>query len=438
MSCKHVDLQLEPSQFAKLAGFERPDAQARTAAETESRKPLKDAPKVPSTLFPGPLVLPHDDLNYDPDCPPQNIRHWLSMESRNRMTDKTRDTVYISRVPQISKELDSMHEWTIPRTAKGAKSTISSPDIELFAQYLRAFYHETNVHVMPRRLYWTPWNKSPRPGRRANVPKCVGLAYENQSMTQIRVRRTPDEIFTAQLNLNDLLDTAISILPADAYALLLLVDHDIYENEDDDFCCGRAYGGKRVAVVQTARYNPILDAIEGISRQHMWPMSHCKIFVDGLCELEDVAAKVPTKEQKKRSRGGAMRVAVDAANAYAGSVDEEKESQALWFARLARTVSHELAHCFGIGHCVYYACNMQGSASMREDVRQPPYLCPVCEAKVGHAIANELYGGQKGDVVMWARQRSAALKEFCQMLEADGLTSAMWLGLGAWLTERLE
>ena len=39
-----------------------------------------------------------------------------------------------------------------------------------------------------------------------------------------------------QLNLNDLLDVAVSILPDDAYAFLLLVEYDLSEDEDDNFC----------------------------------------------------------------------------------------------------------------------------------------------------------------------------------------------------------
>ena len=69
-----------------------------------------------------------------------------------------------------------------------------------------------------------------------NTPKassCIGLLS----------RATPKGNFTHQLNLNDLLDAAIDILPDDAYALLMMVEHDMFEDEDDDFVCGRAYGG---------------------------------------------------------------------------------------------------------------------------------------------------------------------------------------------------
>lgn len=58
----------------------------------------------------------------------------------------------------------------------------------------------------------------------------------------------------------------------------------------------------------------------------------------------------------------------------------------LWFGHMCRTASHELGHCFGIDHCVYHAYNMQGSASITEDARQAPYLCPIDSAKAEIAI----------------------------------------------------
>ncbi|KAH6638427.1 hypothetical protein C7974DRAFT_451809 [Boeremia exigua] len=438
MAYKHVYLQLEPSPFAELAGYEQPGAKERAAAGTISGKAPRTQPSRSEMLFPSPLVLPHDDLNYDPDCLPQDCKKWQSMKTRNKMTNLKRKILYISRVPEMSEETNFMRSWT--RLCMGGRNAteMTSPDAELFVEYLKAFYHGMDVRVLPQQLSWKLWDKSSRPYRRANLPKFVGLADENNSMTRVRVRSVPDKAFAAQLNLDDILDTGIEILPADAYALLLLVDHDIYENEDDDFCCGRAYGGSRVAVVQTARYSPMLDAAEGIDRDHMWPMSHCKTFVDDLCAVEEVVAKAPTKEQRKMSKESAIRAAVDAASGFAGNGAGERDVQALWLARLARTVSHELGHCFGIAHCVYYACNMQGTAGMKEDVRQPPYLCPVCEAKVGHAIVEELLSDQALEKETWVSQRCVVISDFCQKLETEGLTTAMWKGLDAWLSDRIR
>ncbi|KAF3001850.1 Archaemetzincin-1 [Curvularia kusanoi] len=437
MACDHTYLQLDPSPFAELAGFEQLDARKRAAAETTTGKSVNNFREWPNTLFPGPLVLPHDDLNYDPDCPPQSYRSWSVEKARNRLTNRSRNTIYIGRVPQIAQEMSFMQQWTRPNVGQTTGSEISSPDAALFVEYTKAFYHGMDVQMLPQQLAWKPWDKSDRPKRQVNLPKYVGLSSATGATTRIRVRRVSDNTFDAQLNLDDIIDTAISILPSNAYALLLLVDHDIYESDDDDFCCGRAYGGSRVAVVQTARYNPALDTREAIDRSHMWPMSHCKAFIDDLCLVEDVAARDPTKEQINGSKKGAMRKAIDAAAACSGSGDKQMEIQALWFARLARTVSHELGHCFGIAHCVYYACNMQSTAGMKEDVRQPPYLCPVCEAKVYNALVKELDSGEGEDKSSWTAERCVALKNFCQGLDSKGLQSSMWAGLEAWLSARV-
>ncbi|RYN58551.1 hypothetical protein AA0118_g7272 [Alternaria tenuissima] len=446
MTCKHAILHLEPSPFAELAGYEQPDAAARAAAETTSGRAPKKGKDYSIGTFPGPLVLPHDDLNYDPDSEPQTTKEWLNAETRNRLLSTTgRDTLYVAQVPKISKKVEFMRDWVIP-TGHGASEDRQEaeppPSADLFVDYLAAFYHNMPVRLLPTPLTWTQWGSSSKPFSRyrsAALPKYVGLLDSEDRCTRIRVRPPPDSAFPAQLNLDDILDMTISILPVDAYALVILVDHDIYESEDDDFCCGRAYGGSRVAVVQTARYSPVLDKRQGeqIDRSHMWPWSHCKTFVDDLCATEDVEAKPATKKQKDLSKNSAMAAAVALASAYK-PVSPVQEVQALWFSRLARTVSHELGHCFGIAHCVYYACNMQGTGSMREDVRQPPFLCPVCEAKIAHAIIGELSGGHEEEKRIWVKQRCQTLGRFCKDLEHRGRESAMWRGLDAWLEERLK
>jgi archaemetzincin len=447
MSCKHTILQLSPSPFAELAGYEQPDAATRAAAETTSGRVPKRFKEHPTQVFPAPLVLPHDELNYDPDCSGQSVKSWVNEKARNKLGNGDgRDTLYIARVPEISKEVEAMREWTVPNGIQNeeemAEGGIESPDVELFVEYLRAFYHGMDVQVLPSPLSWTSWSASKktstRPARRAALPKYIGLCDSStKNTTRTRVRRPPDSVFPAQLNLDDILDTAISILPPDAYALLLLVDHDIYENEEDDFCCGRAYGGSRVAVVQTARYNPTLDVSECVDREHMWPMSHCKDFIDGLCKVEDVEPLPPTKSQTSLNRDSTMRKVVAAASSYTphATPNTQHEMRSLWFSRLSRTASHELGHCFGIAHCIYYACNMQGCAGMKEDLRQPPYLCPVCEGKVGRAIAAELHGG-KEEQVAWVKGRNEALMSFCEMVEEKGWGGAMWMGLGAWVEAR--
>ena len=44
--------------------------------------------------------------------------------------------------------------------------------------------------------------------------------------------------------------------------------------------------------------------------------------------------------------------------------------------------AHELGHVFGIKHCVFYRCIMNGANSLEEGASAPMHLCPVCLAKL--------------------------------------------------------
>lgn len=64
---------------------------------------------------------------------------------------------------------------------------------------------------------------------------------------------------------------------------------------------------------------------------------------------------------------------------------------------------------------------MQGTASIAEDTRQPPYLCSVCENKLAAAIALRIDQGGKMEEAWWDRtevsewraERRDALIRFC-------------------------
>lgn len=74
-------------------------------------------------------------------------------------------------------------------------------------------------------------------------------------------------------------------------------------------------------------------------------------------------------------------------------------------------------------HCIYYACVMQATASLAEDVRQPPYLCPVDLAKMLRATGADV------------RERYEALLAFSGRNEHGG---AGWFkAFEAWTTGRL-
>ncbi|RYO91936.1 hypothetical protein DL764_008218 [Monosporascus ibericus] len=452
--CPHLDLQLEPSPYAAEAGFEWQPLCRRLAATTKSgrrapsagsrRKAENDIPAQsaigePALSYPAPLVLPNDDLACDPKCPPQSFRSWLYEKARNKPKEDRR-TLYVAAVPEITSSMAFMRDWLQPDTASGRSSggglkqkppgnkTLPSPSYEDIVSYLSTFYRGLPLKPFPQRLRFVPWEETRM--KKPNIHSTyVGLATRD-SCTRIRVRSPPDGVFKGQLNLGDILDAAIEMLPGDAYSLLLLLDHDMYEDEDDDFCCGRAYGGSRVAVVSSSRYHPILDEQVGIEYSHMWPASHCKSYINGLCTVDK------PKEQSGDPWATSfipLRAAIDAAKDIIVPTSQEG-LRALWFSRLARTASHELGHCFGMEHCVYYACNMQSTAGMAEDVRQPPYLCPICLSKFSYAVACELQGHDDTGRQLYIQERYGAIITFCDGWKGNGL----FTGYGAWARARLD
>ena len=51
-----------------------------------------------------------------------------------------------------------------------------------------------------------------------------------------------------------------------------------------------------------------------------------------------------------------------------------------------QTLTHEIGHIFGLRHCQWLACLMQGSNHLEEADRRPLNLCPICLRKLQCAI----------------------------------------------------
>lgn len=50
--------------------------------------------------------------------------------------------------------------------------------------------------------------------------------------------------------------------------------------------------------------------------------------------------------------------------------------------RCVKILLHELGHLFGLSHCIYYLCLMNGANHEREMDQQTLYVCPVCLRKL--------------------------------------------------------
>lgn len=483
---------MPPRQSKAPPIYQRPSShQLLTGANKNPKTASVPSPET----FPGPVVLPGDYLDDDPHYPPQSFRSWKRDKDRNEVTE-ARGVIYVAPPPEVKEEIGFVTGWTRPvgtggqaqynskdatRANKGVTGVRAQskrkridrpiatatphPEMNDVVDYLAAFYHPVPIKLLPAStLTFSAWIEDSKAKSRSKHtsqnPRYIALNTPTESI-RIRTRLAPSSstdsgpgpLFPDQLNLDDLLDAALSILPSDAYAILCLVAHDIYESEDDDFACGRAYGASRIAVVSMARYDPGLDGAQGLNEIRPWPASHF-----GEHGTIDAA---PPPATKKRKSATTSQVAGTSTSMSQKDLGQEPSQQALtplraafahhtptphpssdYLFRICRTASHELGHCFGIDHCVYYACSMQGTTSLAEDMRQPPYLCPVDLGKVITATSTGAQSVERTEAER-IRERYGAMIRVCQRFagrfrQGDEESRGPWKAFGAWIEGRVQ
>lgn len=63
---------------------------------------------------------------------------------------------------------------------------------------------------------------------------------------------------------------------------------------------------------------------------------------------------------------------------------ENYQQRLLW--RSCKVLVHETAHMFGLQHCIFFRCVLNGSNHLRESDARPLHLCPVCLRKLQYSI----------------------------------------------------
>jgi len=121
-----------------------------------------------------------------------------------------------------------------------------------------------------------------------------------------------------QLLTSDILNLLVTRLPEDAFALLGVTMADLYPDPSWNFVFGQASFRDRVGVYSFARYDPRFYG------------------------------EVPSASSRN-----------------------------LMLRRSCKVLAHETSHMFGIDHCVWYRCLMNGSNHLAEADARPLHLCPV-------------------------------------------------------------
>jgi len=62
--------------------------------------------------------------------------------------------------------------------------------------------------------------------------------------------------------------------------------------------------------------------------------------------------------------------------------ESEEEEYNVVLMRACKVMVHEIGHMFGLTHCIYYQCCMNGSNDLQYSDKRPIYFCAVCFRKL--------------------------------------------------------
>ena len=145
---------------------------------------------------------------------------------------------------------------------------------------------------------------------------------------RITARRNP-QTDNRQILTGDVLEFLKARVSADAFCLLAITMEDLYPEPSWNFVFGQASLRERVGVYSFARYHPGFDG-----------------------------------EPSPQAR----------------------DAETLMLQRSCKVLAHETGHMFGLAHCTFFNCLMNGSNHLAESDRRPLHLCPVCLRKLQWSI----------------------------------------------------
>ncbi|EDQ89772.1 uncharacterized protein MONBRDRAFT_32153 [Monosiga brevicollis MX1] len=191
-------------------------------------------------------------------------------------------------------------------------------DLDFVSRFLEAFLPTMKVRVME------PWRiEVPAKATKTKAHYETTLKVGHGGEYSVAARRSRDgPSLHPQIGLNDLADALLYKVPRDAWCRVGVSMLDLYEDDNDDFCMGRAWGASRVAVLGFFRYAAELG--------------------------------------KGRPPRG---------------VPALREA-------MVKTLTHEILHCFLFDHCTRGSCLMNTTGNLHEDFEAPLWLCEECLAKL--------------------------------------------------------
>ena len=190
--------------------------------------------------------------------------------------------------------------------------------------------------------------------------KLLNICDINKLNIESRINEYTD---TIQYNASDINSKMVKYVPNDAHCLVNILMDDLYPKKEWNFVFGLANYYQRVCVFSFARFDP---------------------------------------------------------NFFGQKRPINFDNYLLY--RSCNTLTHEICHTFGLSHCIYYKCLMNGSNSLEEQIKRPIIECPICLRKLYEVIGFEpierykkmrdickSFGGYFEDTFNWYNNRILSL-----------------------------
>lgn len=198
--------------------------------------------------------------------------------------------------------------------------------VEILASFVRIFYPNTLVEVLPVLRIENNSITITIPSTRRPTNKTIPLEWRHCHKLDTS-KISPDQYSKGQYAVLPILHALYLSKPRDAFCVIGITMEDLYHTKSDSFTVGSARYKEKTAMFSFARYNPCFGLITTINTPAI-------------------------------------------------------NTQTTLLLRSCKVLVHELGHLFGLIHCVWYDCCMNGSGNLDEDNRQPLHFCPVCLRKL--------------------------------------------------------
>ena len=335
-------------------------ALGRDHAQISQRKEFESDSELWSDV-PAPSHI--DDWLAQYEEEPQSYRQWKSLNQRIIKKRANANTIYLLQFGSPGVQIPHF------------------PDL---CEYLKLTYMGLEVKILPPVNILCPNTRKPLdlvatycPGKDEDTLEWdldTRVAHEYDLHRKRKAER--------QIRVDPVISILSYIVPSDAFCLCAVTMEDLYDGDEDSFVSGMAAGRSHVGVFSFARYT--VDSMKDITPTE--------------CEGLQLHPKSVRSTRGKRA-----------------AMIKDK----ILLRRSCKTLSHEIGHLFGIGHCVYYNCIMNGSGHLLEDFAQSMHFCPVDLRKIETILHAEC---------LW--KRYIGLREFYNRHK--------WYGDATWVAKRLN